>query len=204
MSVEAELDVLARRLAPREGLARAVMISGVGAQSGASTIAVGLAKSAARQGIHPIWLYDLDFASNPQAQRAPLNGQAYSGALDGAQFWRTAPSGAGRLAMRKVEGAPIFISRFEREPGAIRALQFQPAPQYWTRARQRSGLTLVDAPCNSAALTTIASDLDGVILVADARTTGQSQALARADSFRAAGATVLGVVVNRSSAGAQT
>lgn len=202
--MEVELDVLARRLAPREGMARAVMISGVGAQSGASTIAAGLARAAARQGVDPIWLYDLDFTTNPQARRARLNGQAYSGALDGAQFWRTAPAGAGRLAMRKLEGAPIFVSRFEREPGAIRALQFQSAPQYWTRARQRSGLTLVDAPSDSAALATVAADLDGVILVADARTTGQSQTLERAEAFRAAGAKVLGVVVNRSSASAQT
>ena len=52
--MEVELDVLARRLAPREGMARAVMISGVGAQSGASTIAAGLARAAARQGVDPI------------------------------------------------------------------------------------------------------------------------------------------------------
>jgi len=199
--MEAELDVLARRLAPRDGLACAVMVCGVDAQSGASTIAAGLARAAAHQGVDPIWLYDLDFKSNTQARRSALNGQAYSGALDGAQFWRTAPAGAGRLAMRKIEGAPIFVSRFEREPGAIRALQFQPSPQYWDRVRQRTGLTLVDAPSDSAALTTIAADLDGVILVADARNSGQAQALDRAEALRASGARVLGVVVNRVPAG---
>jgi len=199
MSFEAELDALARRLAPRGPVSRAVMVHGISPSAGASTIAAALAETVIGQGVDPVWLYDLDFRDNPQAERAALNGQAYSGQLAGRQFWRTHPEQAGRLALRRVQGRPLFVSRFERAPGQIRTLSFMPDSSYWREARRRAALTLVDAPHNSPALRSVAADMDGVILVADARRDTQLAANAAAARLSELGAHVLGVVVNRAS-----
>jgi len=113
------------------------------------------------------------------------------------KFWREEPDGAGRLAMRRCVDAPIFISEFQRRPGAVRRLTFHGAHDYWRQARRASGLVVVDAPYGSAGLTTLASDMDGVILVADAAKSRRSAADTLAERIEEAGGRVLGVVVNR-------
>ncbi|MAP49149.1 MAG: hypothetical protein CMH90_06685 [Oceanicaulis sp.] len=197
MSIERELEGLARRLSPQGMTARAVMVAPVSASAGASTIAAGLARAAVAQGVKPVWLYDLDFKNNPQSDAFRLNGQAYSGALSGRRFWRTVPDNAGRVALRRVEDQPIYVSRFERAPGQVRSLTFLDNPDYWDRARHSAGLTVVDASYQSAAIALIAPNMDGVILVADARTDSRAATEAAADHLRAQGAQVWGVVVNR-------
>lgn len=191
------LDGLARRLTPRGDVARAVLLAPVSPDAGASTIAAGLARRAAMVSGRPAWLFDLDFKTNTQAGRARLNGQAYTGELGGMKFWREEPDGAGRLAMRRCADAPIFISEFQRQPGAVRRLTFHGASDYWRRARRASGLVIVDAPYGSAGLTTLAPDMDGVILVADAVSSRRSAADKLADRIEETGGRVLGVVVNR-------
>lgn len=193
-----ELDALAGRLAGRDGRGRAVMVAPVTAGAGASTVSLALADAAARRSGRPSWLFDLDFAANPQAQRARLNGQAFAGELSGLRFWRAEPEGAGRLALRKLEGAAVYVTRFERDPGQVRRLTFHACAEYWRQARRACGLAVVDAPSNSAAITSLAADLDGVVLVADAARSRRSQAEAWADRIEEAGGRVLGVVVNRS------
>ena len=173
------------------------MIAPVSDGAGASTIAAGLARRAAIISGRPSWLFDLDFSSNTQASRTKLNGQAYAGELSGLKFWREEPDGSGRLAMRRCADAPIFISEFQRQPGAVRRLTFHGARDYWRQARRASGLVLVDAPSGSAALTALAPDMDGVILVADATNSRRSMADKLADRIEEAGGRVLGVVVNR-------
>jgi Mrp family chromosome partitioning ATPase len=194
------LDGLARRLTPRGDHGRAVLVAPVSAGAGASTVAAGLARRAALLSGRPAWLYDLDFQSNPQAGRARLNGQAYTGELSGLKFWREEPDGSGRLAMRRCEDAPVFISQFQRNPGAVRRLTFHGAQDYWRQARRASGLVIVDAPFRCAALTTIAPDMDGVILVADAAQSRRSAADSLSERIKEAGGRVLGVVVNRAPA----
>ncbi|MGJ3230415.1 MAG: hypothetical protein ACFE0P_01295 [Oceanicaulis sp.] len=191
------LDGLARRLTPRGDRVRAVMIAPVSDGAGASTVAAGLARRAALISGRPSWLFDLDFAGNTQAERSRLNGQAYTGELSGLKFWREEPDGTGRLAMRRCADAPVFISKFERRPGAVRRLTFHGAPDYWRQARRASGLVVVDAPFKSAALTALAPDMDGVILVADAANSRRSAAETLADRIEEAGGRVYGVVVNR-------
>ncbi len=198
MAFEAELDGLARRLAPRADRARAIMLAPVSASAGANEVARGIAEASTRQTGRPVWLFDLDFAANRQAAAVHLNGEAFSGELGGERFWRSEPDGVGRLALRRKVGAPIFVSRFERQAGSVRRVLFRSAPDYWNKAREGCGLVLVDAPYRSAALESVAADMDGVILVADAQRDGREAADGLADLIEAAGGRVLGVVLNRS------
>ncbi|XBQ15677.1 MAG: hypothetical protein ABL308_12040 [Oceanicaulis sp.] len=194
--LETELSGLARRLTGGAD-GRAVMVAPVSEGAGASTVAAALAHAACRETGRPTWIIDLDFSANTQASRAKLNCQAYAGELGGDRFWRVAPEGAGRLALRRCEDAPVFISEFQRKPGAVKRVTFHGSSAWWTRARQSCGLVLVDAPFGSAAAPALAADLDGVILVADARGSRRSEAERLTERIEEAGGRVLGVVVNR-------
>ena len=194
----ADLESLARRLAGRADRGRAVMLAPVSKGAGASALSARLADLTAHLSGRPSWLYDLDFAANPQASRASLNGQAFAGELSGLRFWRAEPDNAGRLALRKLENAPVYVSQFERAPGAVRRLTFHPCAEYWRQVRRACGLAIVDAPFGSSATPALAGDLDGVILVADAARSRRSEAEALADRIEEAGGRVLGVIVNRS------
>lgn len=197
METCAQLQELSRRLVARGAVARAVMVLPVEPGAGASWVSSQLARCAAHDSGRPVWLYDLDFAANTQAGRNRLNGAAYSADFSETRFWRAEPEGAARLALRKVEGAPILVSVFERAPGAVRRVAFAPAPDYWQRVREACGLAIVDAPDFGPAAMSVAPDLDGVILVGDAARTRRSHAEALADRVEESGARVLGVIVNR-------
>ena len=83
---QADLESLARRLAGRADRGRAVMLAPVSQGAGASTISMQLAALAAHHTGRPSWLFDLDFASNPQASAVNLNGKAFAGELSGLRF----------------------------------------------------------------------------------------------------------------------
>ncbi|MEO1038232.1 MAG: hypothetical protein AAFX09_01710 [Pseudomonadota bacterium] len=199
MSFSDDLADLARRLRPRGAKARAVMVCPVASGSGASTVASGLANLYARLSARPVWLFDLDFAGNGQAARSPLRAERFDAGADG--FWRCEPAGAGRLVVRQRARGPIFVSVFEHRPDTVTGLRLRSAPAYWSRVREACGLVLVDAPAFSPAIAPVASDMDGVILVADARTTSRDAADALQARIEESGSRVLGIVVNR--AGAQ-
>lgn len=191
----AELENLAQGLVQRSSKAQAIMLVPVSAQARSAMVVRRLAAKAAKFTGRPSWIIDLDFERNPQSQSVRLNGQAYSGEPLGETFWQVSPPGSGRLAMRKAQAAPVFISRFEREPGAVRALQYRSSPRYWDLTRQSCGLVLVDAPLQARAMLAVAGDLDGVILVADSVSSSRSQADALAERIEDAGGHVLGVVL---------
>ncbi len=197
MTLELELDGLARTLVSRGVRGTAVMLAPVTPGAGASFIARALSNRCARLTEGSVWLYDLDFARNPQTSGAAFSKDAYEGALQGSRFWRCEPDGAGRLAMRRPEGQRIFVSRFEREPGTVRRVVFRSAPEYWTMARRVCRTAILDVPSGSPAVTAMARDLEGVILVADASKTRRSQADAMASVIEQAGGRGLGVVINR-------
>lgn len=197
MAFEGELSALAQNLAGRAGRGRAVMVCPISPGAGASTIAYALAKLSAQQSGIPSWLFDLDFQANPHATARSLNGEAFSGVLSGSQFWRCEPPQAGRLALRKLTDVPVYVSRFERRTGTVKRLTVQSAPEYWAKVRQGCALAIVDAPFGAPAALTVSPNLDGVVLVGDARQAKRSQADEVAERFEAAGAKVLGVVLNR-------
>ncbi|WP_270376131.1 hypothetical protein [Marinicauda sp. Alg238-R41] len=197
MSARAQLEDLSRRLTTREARGRAYMVVPITPGAGASFICARLAANAARESARPVWLFDLDFGANPQSTRTRMNGAAYSADLGAERFWRTEPEGAGRLALRKVDAAPVLISVFERDPGEVRRVTFASAPAYWDRVRDACGLALIDIPCDSPAATALCADVDGVILVGDAKTTTRAMADSLADEIEHAGGEVLGVILNR-------
>jgi len=198
MGFSDDLADLARRLRPNGAHARAVMIRGVAPGVGASTIASELSETYARLSARPVWLLDLDFARNAQARRAALRRDRFD--AGGPGFWRCEPDGAARLVIQRRAHSPVFVSRFEHAPGAVRAVRLRSAPDYWKRVRGACGLVVVDAPAHGAAPEAVARDMDGVILVADARRTGRAETDAAQARLEAAGARVLGLVVNRSGA----
>ena len=198
MGMQAELDGLARRLAPRKDRAHAVMLVPVSPGDGAVAVAQGLAAASYTATGRPVWLYDLDFSNNRQASQTELNGEAFAGELGGLRFWRADPEGVGRLAMRRSATAPIYVSRFERPPGSVKRVVFHPSAPYWRKARKACGLVLVDAPADSAGVAGVASDMDGVVLVADAAKDSRAAADDAAARIEEAGGHVFGVVVNHS------
>lgn len=197
MTLELELDGLARTLVSRGARGAAVMVAPIAQGAGASFIARALAQRCARLADGQVWLYDLDFARNPQSAGAVFSADGYEGTLQGSRFWRCDPESAGRLALRRPDGERIFISRFEREPGSVRRMEFRSAPDYWNKARKACRLAILDAPAGSPAITAIARDLEGVVLVGDASLTRRSQADLIASRIEASGGRVLGVVINR-------
>ena len=198
MGFSDDLADLARRLRSQGALARAVMIRGVSPGAGASTIALELSEVYARMSARPVWLFDLDFARNTQARRAGLKGDRFD--AGGSDFWRCEPADAGRLVLQRRAHSPVFVSRFEHAPGAVRAVRLRSAPHYWRRVRRACGLVVVDAPASGTGADAIACDMDGVILVADARLNGRADADSAQARLEAAGVRVLGLVVNRSGA----
>ncbi|MCH8521258.1 hypothetical protein [Glycocaulis sp.] len=193
----AELAALARRLAPSGQTGKAVMMLGITAKAGTSSVAAGLARAAAVETGGPVWLVDLDFHANPQASRARLNGAAYSTDLGTAPFWQAEPHGTGRLVLRKLEAAYVMVTRFQHKPDEMERLIFRRAPAYWQQLRAMSPLAVVDVPHGSPAISAIAPDLDGVILVANARRDKRADAERLAAHIEKLGARVLGVIVNR-------
>jgi len=79
----------------------------------------------------------------------------------------------------------------------VRRDVFRSSPDYWDKARRACRLAILDAPSGSPAVTAMARDLEGVVLVGDASSTRRSQAEALASRVEASGGRVLGVVVNR-------
>ncbi len=205
-----ELAGLARSLIRPDGAGQAIMLCPVNAESGATSIAAALAEAAgglfAEGGAsvsEPVWLFDLDFSANVQAARTRLNGAVYSGDLCRERFWRAEPEGVSRLALRKRTGHDVLVSVFQREPGRVRRVVFQRAPGYWDRVRAACRLAVVDTPHGSPAMNSIAPDMDGVILVADARRDSEADTERAARRIVTAGGRVLGVVMNRADAASE-
>ncbi len=194
-AIAAELAALAARLTPRGPKGRAVMVCPAAPGAGASTVTAALASASAATRGRPAWVIDLDFANNPQARAAALAGPVYDA---GADFWRCEPDGAARLVLQRRAREPVFVTRFEHAQGAVRRVGFRSAPDYWARVRTACALALVDARRAGPEIFPIARDMDGVIIVAAEGRAGEHAAADRtAAVLEAAGARVLGVVVNR-------
>ena len=68
----------------------------------------------------------------------------------------------------------------------------------WVQAvRQSIDLAVIDAPASSRAPLAMVGDVDGVILVADARLSRTDGVLARRQSIEARGGVVAGIILNR-------
>ncbi|SDM47355.1 hypothetical protein [Maricaulis salignorans] len=201
MNLTAELSQLIDQLEPIArpgGQGRALMVMGSRPGAGASTVARELARLAALRSQRGVWLYDLDFAGNAQARAARVQGPAFDAALGRDPFWAL-QTGAGRarIVARQSVVANLFVTELQSEPGALEGVALRAAPDYWTAVRQSIDLAIIDAPSQTTTPLNLAADLDGVILVADARDPNGAGLQARRAAIEARGGVVAGLILNR-------
>lgn len=201
MNLTEDLTQLVDQLEPIArpgGQGRALMVMGASRGAGASTVARELARLAARRSHRGVWLFDLDFANNTQSEAARVQGQAFDARFGRDPFWTLATDGQpARIVARESVVPNLFVTQLQARAGAVKQVGLSAAPAYWTAVRQSIDLAIVDAPGNSRAPLSLVGDLDGVILVADARLTRTDGVMARREAIEARGGTVAGIIVNR-------
>ena len=93
----------------------------------------------------------------------------------------------------------LFVTELQANRGSVREAGLRPAPDYWDAVRRSIDLAVIDAPGNSRAPLSLVADMDGVILVADARLSRVDGLTARRQAVEARGGVVAGVILNRAS-----
>mgnify|MGYP000040923205 CR=1 FL=1 len=201
MNLTDDLSQLVDQLEPIArpgGEGRALMVMGAGRGAGASTVARELARLAARRSSRGVWLYDLDFAANAQARAARAQGPVFDARFGRDPFWTIRPADApARIVARESTAQNLFVTTLQARGGATPDILIHPAPDYWRAVRQSIDLAIVDAPGSSRAPLALAGDMDGVILVADARTSRVDGITARRQAIEARGGVVAGIILNR-------
>lgn len=201
------------RLAPAGG-ARVVQFMAARPGEGTSSLAASFGLMAAERSSRPAWLVDTDFAGNPlynafskgRLGAAPGRpGRPLDASLGTGQIY--AIDGAGDdpalrklLTVHQIEQSRLFVTRFRNErlsPG--QTPRHVTAPDWWAALRRISEWAVIDAP--ALALSPLglqyARMADGVVLVVRAETTPASEVAALRAGLEAAGAVILGVVLNQ-------
>ena len=177
---------------------RALMVMGCRRGCGASTVARELARLAAQRSARGIWLFDLDFAANSQAAAARAQGTAFDARFGRSPFWQfQTQGGQARVIARRSVVPNLYVTALQANPGCVKRIGLRPAPDYWTAVRQSIDLAIIDAPVNSTAPLSMVADMDGVILVADARDPNPQAITARQQAIEQRGGVVAGLIVNR-------
>ncbi|MHA6289515.1 P-loop NTPase family protein [Maricaulis sp. CAU 1757] len=180
------------------GQGRALMVMGASPGAGASTVARELARLAAQRSRRGVWLYDLDLPGNAQAKAARVTGPAYDASFGRPPFWSLKTTGKpARIVARQSVVRNLFVTELQASTQSVREAGLHAAPDYWDAVRQSIDLAIVDAPGQSKAVMPLVTDLDGVILVADARLQRTDGLAARRAAIEARGGVVAGVIVNR-------
>ena len=208
MNLTDDLSQLVDQLEPIArpgGEGRALMVMGCSRGAGASTVARELARLTARRSHRGVWLFDLDFSGNDQARAAHVRGQAFDARFGRDPFWTIVADGApARIVARESVVPNLFVTQLQARAGTVKQVGLASAPAYWTAVRRSIDLAIVDAPGNSRAPLSLAGDMDGVILVADARLSRTDGIQARREAIEARGGVVAGVIVNRASTQARS
>ena len=89
------------------------------------------------------------------------------------------------------------MTELQAEPGTEPRVIMRPAPDYWDAVRRSIDFAVVDAPGDTRAPLALSGDMDGVILVADGRSSQSAGFEARRQAIEARGGVVAGVIVNR-------
>lgn len=210
---------MASRLNAQGGRGRMLMVVSAKSGEGVSTVAANLAVIASRRVDKSVWLVDLDLRRNAayKAFKQPFirgigaPGRAYDASLREQPIYNITPNlvqteDQKLLSAHEIQGTQLFVTRFRNEYlREGQRLQLRTAPKWWAALRQISDWTLVDAPAleRSPAGLTVASQMDGVVIVVEAdRTTAQDVVDARRE-IEAHGGSVIGVVMNRVGADAR-
>jgi len=201
MNLTAELSQLIDQLEPIArpgGQGRALMVMGAGMGVGASSLARELARLAAQRSQRGVWLYDLDFANNAQADATRVQGQVYDAGFGRTPFWTIKTNGdRARIIARESVIPNLFVTQMQSESDDVKQIGLHASPEYWAAVRQSIDMAIIDVPGNSTAPLSMVGDLDGVILVADARHTNSEALAARRAAIEQRGGVVAGLILNR-------
>lgn len=196
-----EMIEFAQRLEPIArpgGHGRALMFMGAGRGTGTSTLAREFARVAAARSRRGVWLFDLDYARNPQRKAlAPNPGPVFDAGFGREPFWQIEPEGARARMVARRCSERLYVTEFQRAPGEVKRLSLRPAESYWAAVRRSIDLAIVDAPGMNRAVLALVKDMDGVILIADERRPGADAIEARRAAIEARGGIVAGVILNR-------
>lgn len=201
MNLTHDLSELVDQLEPIArpgGEGRVLMVMGGSRGAGASTIARELARLAAQRSSRGVWLYDLDFTGNSQSEAAHVRGEVFDARFGREPFWsiRSGQNPA-RIVARQSVVSNLFVTQLQARRGTVEQVGLRAAPEYWQAVRQSIDLAVIDAPASSRAPLAMVGDVDGVILVADARLSRTDGVLARRQSIEARGGVVAGIILNR-------
>jgi Mrp family chromosome partitioning ATPase len=201
MNLTSDLTELVDRLEPIArpgGQGRAMMVMGARPGAGASTVARELARLSAQRSQRGVWLYDLDFSSNSQAAATRAQGATFDAGFGRAPFWTLrGEGGRARIVARQSVIRDLFVTELQSENNAVRSVGLRSSPEYWDAVRQSIDMAIIDAPGNSRAPLSLVGDLDGVILVADARDPNYDGLAARRAAIEEHGGIVAGLILNR-------
>jgi Mrp family chromosome partitioning ATPase len=201
MNLTSDLTELVDRLEPiaRPGAqGRALMVMGARPGAGASTVARELARLAAQRSQRGVWLFDLDFAANAQAGAVRAQGPVFDAGFGRTPFWSLrGENGRARVIARQSVVRDLFVTELQTEPGAVSSIGLRSSPEYWDAVRHSIDLAIIDAPGNTTASLSLVADLDGVILVADARDANFDGLAARRAAIEERGGVVAGLILNR-------
>lgn len=184
---------------------------------GTSSVAASFALLAARKSQKSAWLIDLDLRRNAAfagfekgfARGAGEPGRAYDASLRTDPIYTVSPpelegKSAGAvnklLTVHQIDKTRLLVSRFRNEalrPG--HRVQLRTQPGWWQAVRGAADWIIVDAPAlsRSPAGLAMAAQMDGVILVVEADSTGADEVVGLRREVEAHGGKVTGVVLNR-------
>jgi Mrp family chromosome partitioning ATPase len=196
-----EMRVLVDQLEPIArpgGKGRILMFLGASKGAGTSTIAREFARAAARRSRRGVWLFDMDFARNRQAQAlCRPDSKPFDASFGRPPFWHAAPDASRARLVAKPASDHLYVTEFQRARGAIERLEFGRSPEYWKAVRGSIDLAVIDAPGAGRAILPLVADTDGVILVADDQRWSEQAIAARRNAIEARGGVVAGIVCNR-------
>lgn len=202
MNLTNELSQLIDQLEPIArpgGQGRALMVMGAGRGDGASTIAREIARLTALRSQRGVWLFDLDFSTNPQAKATRAHGGTYDATFGRTPFWSVQTDGGrARVVARQTVIENLFVTELQRDAGRVSQIGLRPSEAYWRAVRDSIDIAIIDVPGNATAPLSMVADLDGVILVADERQRNSAGLLARRQAIESRGGVVAGMILNRS------
>jgi Mrp family chromosome partitioning ATPase len=204
---------------PATGGARVIQFAGAIAGEGTSTVAREFARFAASRARRPVWLIDLDLASNSQHRAVasepgrfgPL-GRQTAASPDGSMFFTIQPPGKGPdgqawpdaryLVAYPVAGGRLWVTRFRGEAlAAGQRPRLLPTGDYWTALRRHAELVVIDSPPadgdQAEAGLAVAPFADATILVVSAERADASGPAALKAAIARAGGRCAGLVFNR-------
>lgn len=214
LDLRADLESLLRLLArlPLSRGARTIMFIAPEGGEGTSSIAASVAILVSARTPRSAWLVDLDVQRNTAhagfergfARGVGRPGRALDASLQTDQFYSVVgaenePACGKLLTAHLIGDSRLLVTRFrtERLPKGKR-VQMRTAPTWWNALRAMSDWTIVDSPpiALSTAGLAMVSQMDGVVLVAQADTTSPEALSALRLEVEAHGGKVLGVAMN--------